>query len=111
MSSDALSIVICSDGLVSGEKSMSTLSSQPLSLLHINFDELYARPLCRHSQFGINVVHLAALFGTWYGVYGLVYALWPAEWVPAILAGTYVAVVAFQVPSRVAVATAVFMAF
>ena len=52
---------------------MSTLTARPMSLPIVEFDELYARHLCRHSQFGINVTHLAALFGVWFGVYGLVY--------------------------------------
>ena len=61
---------------------MSTLTSRPMSLLGVEFDELYARHLCRHSQFGINVAHLAALFGTWFGVYGAVYWLFRTEWLP-----------------------------
>ena len=43
---------------------MSTETTQPLSLLHVDFDDLYARHLGRHSQFGINVGHLAALTGS-----------------------------------------------
>ena len=48
---------------------MSTQTTQPLSLLHVDFDDLYARHLGRHSQFGINVGHLVALYGLWFGVY------------------------------------------
>jgi len=99
---------------------MSTLTSQPMSLLRVDFQELYARHLCRHSQFGINVAHLAALFGTWFGVYGIVYwqvrAAWPsagplAEWVAVALAGVYLAALAATgTPVRVLLATAVFLA-
>ena len=38
----------------------------------VDFAELYARHLCRHSQFGINVIHLAALFGVWFGVFAAI---------------------------------------
>jgi hypothetical protein len=89
---------------------MSTLTSRPMSLRRVDFEELYARHLCRHSQFGINVVHLAALFGVWYGVYGIVYALVRVDWLPAALAAAYLALVAIGSPARVSVATAVFLA-
>ncbi len=52
---------------------MSTQTTQPLSLLHVDFDDLYARHLGRHSQFGINVGHLASLYGLWFGVYAALY--------------------------------------
>ena len=41
---------------------MSVETVRPLSLLHVDFDGLYVRHLGRHSQFGINVNHLLALF-------------------------------------------------
>jgi len=107
---------------------MSTITSRPLSLLRVDFPDLYARHLCRHSQFGINVVHLAALFGVWFGVYGIVYALvrgrtelipfyeWGRtelipfyEWLPVALAAAYLALVALNAPARVCVATGLFL--
>jgi hypothetical protein len=88
---------------------MSTLTSRPMSLVHIEFPELYARHLCRHSQFGINLVHLLALFGVWFGVYGAVYWLVRLEWVPMAMAGAYLAVLLPSVPLRVWLATAVFL--
>jgi hypothetical protein len=90
---------------------MSTLTSEPLSLWRVDFAGLYGRHLCRHSQFGINVVHLAALFGVWFGVYGVVYALAHVEWLPIALAAAYLALVAVNAPVRVCVATGVFLAF
>jgi hypothetical protein len=89
---------------------MSTLTSRPMSLLRSDFQDLYARHLCRHSQFGINVVHLAALFGVWFGVYGFLYALVGLPWLPIALACAYLVLVAFNAPVRVIVATAVFLA-
>jgi hypothetical protein len=67
---------------------MTTLSNQPMSLFRVDFNELYARHLCRHSQFGINVIHFIALAAIWFAVYGLLYGLlhWlvGVEWLIAI---------------------------
>jgi hypothetical protein len=97
---------------------MSTVTSRPLSLSRVDFADLYARHLCRHSQFGINVAHLAALFGVWFGVYGVVLwvarhleasAQFPVEWLAVALAVGYLMLVALNAPARVCVATAVFL--
>jgi hypothetical protein len=88
---------------------MSTLTSRPMSLVWIEFDELFARHLCRHSQFGINVAHLAALFGVWYAVYAAAYALTGTPWVPAALAVSYFAVLAPFTPVRVLAVLALFL--
>jgi hypothetical protein len=90
---------------------MSTLTSRPFSLINVEFPELYARHLCRHSQFGINVAHLAALFGVWFGVYGALFWLFKTEWLPIAMAVAYVAAVAPNVPLRITVATGLFAAF
>jgi hypothetical protein len=89
---------------------MSTATPRPLTLLRVDFADLYARHLCRHSQFGINVSHLAALFGVWYGIYGAVYWLLPYPAVPVALAGAYLLLVALNSPPRVIMATAGFLA-
>ena len=89
---------------------MSTLTSRPLSVVHVEFPELYARHLCRHSQLGINVAHLVALFGVWFGVYGALYWLFDTPWVPVGMAGAYAGVVAVNVPPRVGLAVALFLA-
>jgi hypothetical protein len=89
---------------------VSTVTVRPMSMLRVDFVELYARHLYRHSQFGINIVHLASLFGTWFGVYGLVYALIHLEWLPALLAGVYWMLIALNAPVRVSLASAVFLA-
>ena len=96
---------------------MSTETIQPLSLLHVDFDDLYARHLGRHSQFGINVAHLAALYGIWFGIYAAIYQAvlllgLPAAWLIIVaLAVAYLAMVAINAPYRVSLATAVFLAF
>ncbi len=89
---------------------MSTLTSRPMSLLRSDFMDLYARHLCRHSQFAINITHLAALFGVWFGVYGFLYALVGLPWLPVALACAYLVLVALNAPLRVIAATAVFLA-
>jgi hypothetical protein len=81
-----------------------------MSMLRVDFTELYARHLYRHSQFGINVVHLASLFGTWFGVYGLLFSLWHEVWLPVGLAVAYWVLIALNAPARVCVASAVFLA-
>lgn len=89
---------------------MSTLTSRPMSLLWIDFNELYARHLCRHSQLGVNVVHLAALAGIWYGVYAALYTVTASPYVPIGLAMCYFAVLALNTPPRVLAVVAVLLA-
>lgn len=88
---------------------MTTLTNRPMRLFLIEFDELYSRHLCRHSQYGVNVIHLLALAGTWYAVYGLLYWLVGSEWVLAVPALLYLGVVALNVPLRVLAAAALFL--
>ena len=88
---------------------MTTLSSKPMRLFLVEFDELYARHLCRHSQTGINVVHLIALAVIWYAVYGLLYQLIEVEWIVALPALLYVAMLTPNVPLRVLTATGLFL--
>lgn len=96
---------------------MSTGTTQPLSLLRVDFNELYTRHLGRHSQFGINVAHLIALYGVWFGVYGAVAQIARLAAIPnwwAIIVGmgaAYLASVAIRAPFHVILATAVFMCF
>jgi hypothetical protein len=89
---------------------MTTVTPRPMSLVRVDFADLYARHLCRHSQLGINVAHLAALFGVWFGVYGFIHALVRADWLPVGLAAAYLALVAVNAPLRVSMATGVFLA-
>lgn len=89
---------------------MEALSSRPLNLVRVEFDELYARHLCRHSQLGVNVLHLVALCFVWFGVYGAVYWLVRTPWVPIGMAAAYLLAVAPSLPARVILATAAFLA-
>jgi hypothetical protein len=89
---------------------MSTVSAQPMTLLRFDFAELYERHLCRHSQWGNNVAHLAALFGMWFGVYALVFYVTQSALVPVAMALAYLTLVAWNAPLRTVIATAVFLA-
>lgn len=47
-------------------------TQHPLSLWKASFSELYSRHLCRHGEFGINVLHLIAVYGIYLSIYSLV---------------------------------------
>jgi hypothetical protein len=83
---------------------MSTLTAKPLSLVRIHFQELYQRHLRRHSQLGVNVVHLVALIGVWFSVYSALFALTGSPYVPAGLAVAYFSVLVVNTPLRVLIA-------
>jgi hypothetical protein len=89
-----------------------------------NFQELYQRHLCRHSQFGINVIHLAAVIGTYLALYGLIFGLiqsigyvlaangtvshgWESKWLLLAIAVPYVTILALNIPAKVLLATVV----
>jgi hypothetical protein len=88
---------------------VSMLECPPLSLRRLDFPDLYARRLRRHSQFGINVVHLIALFGVWFDVHALLYHLTGAWWLPVGMAVGYLGLAVRNAPPRVCVATALFL--
>jgi hypothetical protein len=81
-----------------------------MNVLSVNFQELYERHLCRHSQLGINVIHLAAVVGTYLALYGLLYGLVPSAWALVGVAVPYLAVLAVNVPGRVFLVNVLFIA-
>jgi hypothetical protein len=81
-----------------------------LNLLKVNFQELYERHLCRHSQYGLNLAHLATVVGCYLGIFALLSQLMEPPWVLAVLPLPYLAVLAFNVPLRVLLASGVFVA-
>jgi hypothetical protein len=80
-----------------------------MNILKINFQELHQRHLCRHSQLGINVVHVVSVLGTYVALCGLFYALGAPEWMPLSLMVPYLAILAFNIPLRVLVLTVLFL--
>jgi hypothetical protein len=68
--------------------------------LTANFCELYQRHLCRHSQYGINAIHFAALVGTYVALFQLAFWMLGSWWVIPAVAIPYVAVVTPNIPFR-----------
>jgi hypothetical protein len=81
-----------------------------LSLLRVNFQELYERHLCRHSQYGLNVAHLATVVGCYLGLFAMGQWLGAPPWLLAVIPLPYFAVLAFNIPVRVLAASMVFVA-
>ena len=95
---------------------MSAGTTQRLSLLGFDFEGIYARHLGRHSQFGINIAHLVALCGIWFGIYAAIDQgarhlglrnSWP---IPVAMALAYLATICVNAPASVIAATAVYLA-
>ena len=78
--------------------------------LKVNFQELYERHLCRHSQYGINVIHVAAVFGIYLALAGIILSIVGSEWVLFAIVLSHLAIVALNVPGRVLVGSVLFMA-
>jgi hypothetical protein len=81
-----------------------------MNLFRVNFQELYERHLCRHSQYGINVIHLAAVFGIYLALAGTICYLIGSEWLLLCIIVPHLVIVAFNVPGRVLLGNALFMA-
>lgn len=75
-----------------------------MNLFHVNFEELYGRHLCRHSQFGLNVLHLVAVIGIYFSLFGIALALPGGQWIVACALGAYFLVLTFNIPVRVLLA-------
>jgi hypothetical protein len=77
--------------------------------LHANFSELFERHLCRHSQFGINVIHLASVLGTYWALYSCAFVLLGTIAPLVALAAIYLGVLALNAPVRVFLVTLTFV--
>lgn len=66
--------------------------------INANFMELYRRHLCRHSEFGINVLHLIAVVGVYFSLYGIAFSIPGGRWIVAGVLSIYFAVIAKNVP-------------
>ena len=78
---------------------MITLSERSMHPFKIEFVELFQRHLCRHSHFGVNVIHLITLLGIWCSFAGILYGVLP---LPVLMTlGTLVfTLVAVNTPNR-----------
>jgi hypothetical protein len=72
-----------------------------MNLFNINFDEVYRRHLCRHSQFGLNVWHLIAVIGVYFALFGIVFCIPGGPWIVGTVLTVYFAILAFNIPIRV----------
>lgn len=72
-----------------------------MNLLRVNFQELYRRHLCRHSQFALNVWHLIAVIGVYFALYGIAFALPDGEWIIGGVLTAYFLILAFNIPLKV----------
>lgn len=81
-----------------------------MNMLRVNFPELYQRHLCRHSQYGINVVHLATVIGSYYALFSLAAWLVDVPWVLLAIPVPYVVLLAINLQPRLLAACVVFLA-
>jgi hypothetical protein len=81
-----------------------------MNIAKVNFPELYERHLCRHSEYGINVIHLAAVIVSYTALFGLVAPLLDAPWALLAIPAVYCVFLACNVPPRVLAVSVVFMA-
>jgi hypothetical protein len=81
-----------------------------MNLVKANFPELYERHLCRHSQFGINVIHILAVAGIYLALYGIVHRLTGLDWLVFAIAGAHLLLVAWSLPFRVLLGMVAFLA-
>jgi len=88
-----------------------------LNPFRVNFRELYERHLARHSQYGINVLHLVAVVGmylAWFAlavrVLGLVVSPANAPWLLLAILTPYFLALALNLPPRLLAAAAPCMA-
>lgn len=71
-----------------------------MSFVRVDFQELYHRHLCRHSQFGINVLHLVAVVGIYLALYGIVFSAPGATWIVAVGLVSYTLLLMPNLPFR-----------
>lgn len=72
-----------------------------MNIFKIHFAELYERHLCRHSQFGINVVHIAMVIGIYFAMAGILRWIVGSDWLLLCLIVPHLILIAFNVPVRV----------
>jgi len=72
-----------------------------MSLFRVNFQELYERHLCRHSEYGINAIHLATVVLSYFAIFGILAKFVHPEWWLFVVPVPYFLVVAVNLPYRV----------
>jgi hypothetical protein len=69
-----------------------------MNLFRVDFQELYRRHLCRHSQFGLNVWHLIAVAGVYFALFGIAFALPGGPWIVGSALAAYFVILACNIP-------------
>jgi hypothetical protein len=77
--------------------------------LRVDFAELYRRHLCRHSQFGINVLHLIGVAGIYVALYAIAFALPGSPWIIGMALAAYFVLLAVNIPTRLLLANMAFI--
>ena len=79
--------------------------------LHANFDELYRRHLCRHSEFGINVMHVMSVAGIYYAIFCLLFEI-PVVgvWLAGALVAAYLLTIVRNIPVKIFICDVLAMA-
>jgi len=79
-----------------------------MNILNVDFEELYQRHLCRHSQFGLNIGHLGSVIAVYFGVCAIVWEITSRfigyghpEYIIVGLVTPYLLVLLFNVPCKV----------
>ncbi len=81
-----------------------------MNLWMVDFQELYLRHLRRHSQFGINLLHLIAVAGIYGALCAIALSLPGSVWILGIVLGIYFVMLAMNLPLRLLLVNLVFMA-
>lgn len=74
-----------------------------------NFRDLYLRHLCRHSQFGINVLHLVAVAGIYIALFAIVLRAPSGIWIVTAGLSAYTILLARNIPVRLLIVTLLFV--
>lgn len=72
-----------------------------MMLLSADFLELYRRHLCRHSQFGINVLHLVAVVGIYVSLFCIALSFAAGPWIIGAVLSVYFVILAVRIPPLV----------
>jgi hypothetical protein len=80
-----------------------------MNIAKVNFQELYERHLCRHSEYGINVIHLAAVLVSYTALFALAAVLVDPAWALLAVPVVYLVLLACNVPPRVLAACLLFL--
>ena len=70
--------------------------------LSANFDELYRRHLCRHSELGINVMHIMSVGGIYFAIFALLLTIPVAgPWIAGAILVAYLLTIVRNIPLKI----------